>query len=120
MMLRHGRTEPRTAAGRAERDKRVQEVLRVLADRELLASQVATRLDWSDWMAGAVLDAGMAAGQITRRQETAVEQLDRLSGGSRYGGQRRCWLYRATTPRTPAPRSKQPPRLIFRPLENQA
>jgi hypothetical protein len=119
MMLRYGRTEPRTAAGRAERDKRVQEVLRVLADRELLASQVATRLDWSDWMAGAVLDAGMATGQIARRQETAAEQLDRLSGGSRYKGTRRCWVYRATAPRAREPRSKQPPRMIFRPLPNE-
>lgn len=119
MMLRYGRTEPRTAAGRAERDKRVQEVLRVLADRELLASQVATRLDWSDWMTGAVLDAGMATAQIARRQETAFEQLDRLSGGSRYNARRRCWVYRATAPRVPEPRSKQPPRMIFRPLLNE-
>ena len=116
MMLRYGRTEPRTAAGRAERDKRVQEVLRVLGDRELLASQVATRLDWSDWMTGAVLDAGMATAQIARRQETAVEQLDRLSSGSRYNARRRCWVYRATAPRAPQPRSNQPPRMIFRPL----
>ena len=113
-MLRYGRTEPRTAAGRAERDKRVQEVLRVLGDRELLASEIAAKLDWSDWMAAAVLDAGMAAKQITRRQEEATERQRRcVSGGIKRRG---CWVYRATAPRAPEPRSKRPPRTIFRPL----
>lgn len=113
-MLRYGRTEPRTAAGRAERDRRVQDVLRVLGDRELLAAQIATKLDWSDWMTGAVLDAALASKQVTRRQELEAERRDRhLATGTK---RRTCWVYRATVPRVPEPRRHQPPRMIFRPL----
>lgn len=113
-MLRYGHTQPRTAAGRAERDKRVQDVLRVLGDRELLAADIATRLDWSDWMTGAVLDAAMASKQVTRRREAKDGRLPRAHATG-YPRQT-CWVYRATVPRVPEPRRHQPPRMIFRPL----
>lgn len=115
-MLRHGYVEPRTAVGRAERDKRVRELLRAIGERELLASEIATSLGWSDWMTGAVLDAGLALGHVTRRQERDAERRDRhLASGTK---RRTCWLYRASGTGTPAERAtkRQPPRMIFRAL----
>lgn len=114
-MLRYGYTEPRTGVGREERDKRVAELLRVLAHREWVKSQIADALGWSDWMTGAVLDAAMASGYVTRRQESPKERDNRRRATGRE--RRTCWVYKASGKVPPVAReSRQPPRLIFRPL----
>lgn len=116
-MLRYGYTEPKTAAGRAERDKRVREVVAALGDRERLASQIAAQLGWSDWMTGAVLDAGMASGRITRRREEVQEQQNRLVASIKLRARQRCWVYKASGSAPPVAREpRQLSRLYFRPL----